>query len=73
MKRREFLKKAGCGAAGFTVIPMAQASNDEKGELVLRRYDIEVEVVEVGPKTRAQYIHGGTRARLMKKLSILRV
>ncbi len=37
MKRREFLRKAGCGAAGFTVIPMAQASNDEKGELILRQ------------------------------------
>ena len=56
MKRREFLKKAGCGAAGFTVIPMAQASNDEKGELILRRYDIEVEVVEVGPKTRCHKV-----------------
>jgi len=56
MKRREFLKKAGCGAAGFTVIPMVQASGEEKGELVVPRYDIEVEVVEVGPKTRCHKV-----------------
>jgi len=50
MKRREFLKKTGCGAAGLAVAPMAQAS-DEEG-IVVRRYDIDVEVVEIGPKTR---------------------
>ena len=29
MKRREFLKKTGCGAAGLAVAPVAQASDEE--------------------------------------------
>ena len=52
MKRREFLKKTGCGAAGLAVAPVAQASEEEKEGIIVRRYDIDVEVVEVGPKTR---------------------
>jgi uncharacterized repeat protein (TIGR04076 family) len=52
MKRREFLKKTGYGAAGFTVPVMTQASEEEKAGIVVRRYDIDIEVAEVGPKTR---------------------
>jgi hypothetical protein len=52
MKRREFLGKAGCGAVGLAVSPVAQASTGEKEPLILRRFDIEVEVYEVGSKTR---------------------
>jgi len=52
MKRREFLKKTSCGAAGFAVPSFAQASDEEKEGIVVRRYDMEIEVVEVGPKTR---------------------
>jgi len=52
MKRREFLKKTSCGAAGFAAFPMVQASDEKEQEVVLRRYDMEIEVVEVGPKTR---------------------
>jgi uncharacterized repeat protein (TIGR04076 family) len=56
MKRREFLGKAGCGAAGFAVAPMAQANGDDQEPLVVRRYDIEIEVVEVGPTTRCHKV-----------------
>jgi uncharacterized repeat protein (TIGR04076 family) len=52
MKRREFLKKTGYGAAGLTVPLMAQVSDEEKEGIVVRRYDMEIEVIEVGPKTR---------------------
>ncbi len=52
MKRREFIKKTSCGAAGLAAFPMAQASADNEKEVVVRRYDMEIEVVEVGPKTR---------------------
>ncbi len=52
MKRREFLEKAGYGAAGLAMAPKAQAAQDKKEPMVLRRFDIEIEVVEVGPKTR---------------------
>ncbi len=52
MKRREFLKKTGYGAAGLTVPAIAQVSDEEKEGIVVRRYDIEIEVIEVGPKTR---------------------
>lgn len=52
MKRREFLRKTGYGAAGLTVPAIAQVSNEEKEGIVVRRYDIEIEVIEVGPKTR---------------------
>ena len=50
MKRREFLKKTSCGAAGFAAFPMVQASDEKEQEVVLRRYDMEIEVVEVGPR-----------------------
>ena len=56
MKRREFLKKTSCGAAGFAAFPMAQATDEKGKEVVLRRYLIEIEVVEVGPKTRCHKI-----------------
>jgi uncharacterized repeat protein (TIGR04076 family) len=56
MRRREFLEKAGCGAAGLAVLPMAQAANDVQEPLVVRRYDIEIEVVEVGPRTRCHQV-----------------
>ncbi|MFC2157356.1 hypothetical protein ACFLT9_05920 [Acidobacteriota bacterium] len=52
MKRRDFLEKAGYGAAGFAVFPMAQESGEKSPDLVVRRYDIELEVYEVGSKTR---------------------
>lgn len=56
MERREFLKKAGYGAAGLTVSSMAQASDSQEKELTVNRYDMEVEVVEVGPNTRCHKI-----------------
>jgi uncharacterized repeat protein (TIGR04076 family) len=56
MRRREFIGKAGCGAAGFAVAPMAGAASAEQEALVVRRYDIEVEVVEVGPTTRCHKV-----------------
>ncbi len=52
MKRRDFLKKTSCGAAGFAVPSLAQASDEEKEGIIVRRYDMEIEVVEVGAKTR---------------------
>ena len=36
MKRREFLKKTSCGAAGFAAFPMAQATDEKGKEVVLR-------------------------------------
>ena len=56
MKRREFLKKTSCGAAGFAAFPMAQATDEKGKEVVLRRYLIEIEVVEIGPKTRCHWL-----------------
>ncbi len=35
---------------------MAQAVNDVQEPLVVRRYDIEIEVVEVGPRTRCHQV-----------------
>jgi len=53
MKRREFLEKAGCGAAGLAVLPGAAAAAQGEGkDVVMRRFDIDIEVYEVGPKTR---------------------
>jgi uncharacterized repeat protein (TIGR04076 family) len=56
MERREFLKKAGYGAAGLSVSSIAQTSHSEEKELVVNRYDMEIEVVEVGPNTRCHKI-----------------
>ena len=56
MERREFLKKAGLGAAGISVSSMTQASDSQEKELIVNRYDMEIEVVEVGPKTRCHKI-----------------
>jgi uncharacterized repeat protein (TIGR04076 family) len=52
MKRREFLEKTGYGATGFVAAPLAQGAQKEKEPLVVRSYDIEIEVFEEGPKTR---------------------
>lgn len=52
MKRREFMEKAGYGAAGLAAAPLGQVAEDKKAPIVLRRYDIEIEVYEVGSKTR---------------------
>lgn len=52
MKRREFLEKAGCGAAGLAAAPLVMAQDEDGKKTVVRRYDLEVEVYEVGPKTR---------------------
>jgi uncharacterized repeat protein (TIGR04076 family) len=52
MKRREFLEKAGCGAVGFAAVPLAQAQDESGNSVVMRRYDMEIEVYEVGPRTR---------------------
>ena len=52
MKRREFIEKAGYGAAGIAAAPVTKATANAKEPMVLRRYDMEVEVYEVGKKTR---------------------
>jgi uncharacterized repeat protein (TIGR04076 family) len=52
MKRREFLEKAGYGAAGFAAVPLAKASQEGENSLEVPRYGIEVEIYEVGPETR---------------------
>lgn len=52
MKRREFIEKAGYGAAGIAASPITKAGSGEKEPVVIRRYDMEVEVCEVGKKTR---------------------
>ena len=52
MKRREFLEKAGCGAVGLTAIPLSVAATQDTKELAIPRYQVEVEVYEVGPETR---------------------
>ena len=52
MRRREFLEKAGCGAAGFVAFSDPAIAGEEGKELVVNRYDMEIEVVEIGPKTR---------------------
>lgn len=52
MKRREFLEKAGCGAAGIAVFSGAAGAAGEGKDVVMRRFDTEIEVYETGPKTR---------------------
>lgn len=52
MKRREFIEKAGYGAAGIAASPVTKPGVIGKEPVVLRSYDIEVEVYEVGKKTR---------------------
>jgi uncharacterized repeat protein (TIGR04076 family) len=52
MKRREFIEKAGYGAAGIAASPIAKPGANDTKSVVLRRYDMEVEVYEVGKKTR---------------------
>lgn len=52
MKRRDFLEKASCGAAALAVPLMVQASGEEEKSVAIPMYDIEIEVVEVGSKTR---------------------
>jgi len=56
MERREFLKKAGYGAAGLSVSRFAQGSDSGGKELTAYRYDMEIEVFEVGPKTRCHQL-----------------
>ena len=53
MKRREFIEKAGYGAAGIAASPITKAGGGAKEPIVLRRYDMEVEVYEVGRKRAA--------------------
>ncbi len=55
MKRRDFLEKTGYGAAGIVAAPLAQGS-EKKKELVVRNYDMEIEVVENGSKTRCHMV-----------------
>jgi uncharacterized repeat protein (TIGR04076 family) len=52
MKRREFLEKAGCGAAGLAAAPLTASSGQSKEPMVVRRFGLEIEVYEVGPETR---------------------
>jgi len=52
MKRREFLEKAGCGAAVLAAAPLSAAGGQSKEPMVVRRFGLEVEVYEVGPETR---------------------
>jgi len=52
MKRREFIEKAGCGAAGLAAAPLSGVSGQSEEPMVIRRYGLEIEVYEVGPETR---------------------
>ena len=52
MKRREFIEKAGYGAAGIAAAPITKTAANAKDPVVLRSYDMEVEVYEVGKQTR---------------------
>ena len=52
MRRREFIEKAGCGAVGFAAAPLAEAQEESGTSVVMRRYDMDIEVYEVGPQTR---------------------
>ena len=56
MKRREFIEKAGYGAAGIAASPITQQDSDANKSVVVRRYDIELEVHEVGKKTRCHQL-----------------
>lgn len=56
MKRRDFLGKAGCGAAGLAILPLAPVAVSGQETLVVRRYDMEIEVVEVGSTTRCHQV-----------------
>ena len=51
MKRREFLEKTGYGATGFVAAPLVQKEKTAKESLVVRNFDIEIEVYEEGPRT----------------------
>jgi uncharacterized repeat protein (TIGR04076 family) len=51
MKRREFIEKAGYGAAGIAASPISKQESDTEKSVVMRQYDLEVEVYEVGKKT----------------------
>lgn len=53
MKRREFIGKTGCGMAGILAAGAGLASNQEQPPPPPRkRYNIEIEIFEVGEKTR---------------------
>jgi len=52
MKRRTFLEKAGCGAAGLAAAPLTSAASQSDQGIVVRGYEVEVEVYEVGPNTK---------------------
>ncbi len=49
MKRREFLGKGGCGAAGLVVAPLGLDAQDIPKPVVWKKFAIEIEVIE-GPK-----------------------
>ncbi len=52
MKRRKFMEKAGCGAAGMLAagIPLV-SSQEQPPSPARRRYAIEIEIFEIGKKT----------------------
>jgi len=49
MKRREFLEKGGCAAAGIVASPLVQRAQDTPRPVIWKKYAIEIEVIE-GPK-----------------------
>jgi uncharacterized repeat protein (TIGR04076 family) len=53
VKRREFIEKTGCGMAGIVASGVGLASSQEQPPPPPRkRYNIEIEIFEVGEKTR---------------------
>ncbi len=40
----------GRGAAGFAAFPLSTAATKDTQELIVPRYELEVEIYEVGPK-----------------------
>ncbi len=51
MKRREFLEKAGCGAACFAAAPIILDDNANAGQAKRRKYKFEVEIYEARKDT----------------------
>lgn len=51
MKRREFLERVGCGAAGFAAAPIDLNSSAESESQEPRRYQYEIEIFEAREDT----------------------
>ena len=56
MERREFLERAGCGAAGFAAAPIAAKPSEDTETQDRPRYQYEIEIFEARDRREAEEI-----------------